>query len=382
MELKPVNKFICCCIVASLGLFSSASLFAIGESLESEISRCIKLKQKLERKINNISKNISKKRSYGASLKIEEKKVGRNISATNEEINKLEIAIREKEEELKKLEIDLENSYNQLRDIMSKIYKSSENISLVSVLNTKGFLDQDDKYSIYEALGDYGNELISKIKASNKDITAVKKQLEDEKRKYENLNATYRSQKADLEHKEQQNGADIINLSREEKSDKLKLDKILIEQRNLENKLAQIQKASAGKSTLKRGNSRYLCPLATRIVTSPFGPRKCFGGRMHWGLDLAASSGTPVRAAAAGRVIVANFKDSWGSGWGYYVMVDHGDGYATNYAHLSRVPVRVGQAVHAGEIIGYSGNTGHSTGPHLHFETWHNGRRYDPATEI
>jgi murein DD-endopeptidase MepM/ murein hydrolase activator NlpD len=106
-------------------------------------------------------------------------------------------------------------------------------------------------------------------------------------------------------------------------------------------------------------------------LTSTFGWR---WGRMHEGIDLAVGSGTPVVAAAAGTVVVAG----WMGGYGNLVVIDHGNGIATAYGHNTSVTVGVGQQVAQGQLISYSGNTGHSTGPHVHFEVRVNGSPVDP----
>jgi murein DD-endopeptidase MepM/ murein hydrolase activator NlpD len=107
------------------------------------------------------------------------------------------------------------------------------------------------------------------------------------------------------------------------------------------------------------------------VLTSGFGWR---WGRMHEGIDLAVPVGTPVVAAAAGTVIVAG----WFGGYGNLVVVDHGNGFATAYGHNTSVTVGVGQLVAQGQLISYSGSTGHSTGPHVHFEVRVNGTAVDP----
>lgn len=106
-------------------------------------------------------------------------------------------------------------------------------------------------------------------------------------------------------------------------------------------------------------------------ITSPFGPR---WGRLHAGLDLAAPMGTPIRAAAAGTVLVCG----WMSGYGYIVVIDHGNGLATAYAHQSRIAAACNQQVAQGQTIGYVGNSGISTGPHVHFEVRLRGTPVDP----
>ena len=114
----------------------------------------------------------------------------------------------------------------------------------------------------------------------------------------------------------------------------------------------------------------WVNPNPTAAVTSCFGPR---WGRMHEGVDLAAPDGAPILAAGAGTVVRAGPAE----GYGNAVLIDHGDGFLTHYGHLSRIAVRVGEHVAAGQQIGDEGSTGHSTGPHLHFEV-HQGHYKNP----
>jgi len=106
-------------------------------------------------------------------------------------------------------------------------------------------------------------------------------------------------------------------------------------------------------------------------VTSPFGWR---WGRMHEGIDIAVPTGTPIAAAASGRVVYAG----WMGGYGNLVLIDHGGGLSTAYGHQSSVAVSVGQIVSQGQTVGYADCTGHCFGPHLHFEVRVNGQPVDP----
>lgn len=111
-------------------------------------------------------------------------------------------------------------------------------------------------------------------------------------------------------------------------------------------------------------------------ITSHFGYRQDpITGEVdyHNGTDIAAPEGTPILAAAAGTVTIANGVDPWGGSYGYHIKIDHGNGLETLYAHCSAICVRVGQQVQQGEVIGYVGSTGNSTGNHLHFEARVNG---------
>jgi murein DD-endopeptidase MepM/ murein hydrolase activator NlpD len=125
-----------------------------------------------------------------------------------------------------------------------------------------------------------------------------------------------------------------------------------------------------GGAVIARGGDGLIRPT-TGTFTSPFGMR---WGRLHAGIDLAAPTGTPIRAAASGRVILM----APTGGYGLYTCIDHGRSFSTCYAHQSRFGTRRGASVMQGQVIGYVGNTGHSTGPHLHFEVRIGGKPVDP----
>ena len=118
----------------------------------------------------------------------------------------------------------------------------------------------------------------------------------------------------------------------------------------------------------------FITPVAGTL-TSPYGYRS---SGFHTGIDLATDSGTPIAAAAAGTVSFAG----WSGGYGNLVIIDHGDGYQTYYAHCSAIYVQVGQSVSAGTTISAVGSTGNSTGPHLHFEVRINGSTVNPQNYI
>jgi murein DD-endopeptidase MepM/ murein hydrolase activator NlpD len=114
-------------------------------------------------------------------------------------------------------------------------------------------------------------------------------------------------------------------------------------------------------------------------VTSRFGSRfhPILGhARMHRGVDLRASAGSPIVAAAGGRVVAAG----WRGGYGRQVAIAHGDGIQTTYSHMSRIAARAGETVRQGQVIGYVGSSGLSTGPHLHYEVYKNGRAVNPLS--
>jgi murein DD-endopeptidase MepM/ murein hydrolase activator NlpD len=161
--------------------------------------------------------------------------------------------------------------------------------------------------------------------------------------------------------------------ARETRADHLEeVDALLAESASLAAAIREAQEQAAASSTGSGtpSASGFIWPVNGTVV-SGFGWR---GDRMHEGIDITASSGTPIWAAAAGTVIWA----SWRGGYGNCVVVDHGNGLATLYAHASSVLVSVGQSVSQGETVALVGSTGNSSGPHLHFEVRVNGTAVDP----
>jgi murein DD-endopeptidase MepM/ murein hydrolase activator NlpD len=117
---------------------------------------------------------------------------------------------------------------------------------------------------------------------------------------------------------------------------------------------------------------RVPLPVDYDYVSSVYGPRR---GRLHQGIDLAAKNGSPIYAASPGRIT----HSGWESGYGQSVVIDHGNGLKTRYAHCSKLLLKAGLQVQKGQLIARVGSTGHSTGPHLHFEVLLNGVRKNPA---
>jgi murein DD-endopeptidase MepM/ murein hydrolase activator NlpD len=133
---------------------------------------------------------------------------------------------------------------------------------------------------------------------------------------------------------------------------------------------AQIQSSGSSSYDSSPSSSGLIWPVSGPVV-SGFGMR---WGRMHEGIDIAVGYGTPIHAAASGTVIFSG----WMSGYGNFVIIDHGGGMATAYGHQSSIAVGGGQSVSQGQVIGYVGCTGHCFGPHLHFEVRINGSAVDP----
>lgn len=139
----------------------------------------------------------------------------------------------------------------------------------------------------------------------------------------------------------------------------------------------------SGSTTPTQGSSSayWLVPCDYRVLTSPFGPRTsptAGASSNHMGVDLAGPEGTPIHASRSGVVSTAASSNSFGN----YVVINHGDGFSSQYAHMTHYVVSVGQRVSAGDVIGYMGSTGISTGNHLHFGIILNGSYVNPANYV
>ena len=139
--------------------------------------------------------------------------------------------------------------------------------------------------------------------------------------------------------------------------------------------------ASLGAFSMSLGALPSSMPVASSLMTSGFGMREhpqLGGWRAHTGIDLAARIGSPIHATSDGQVSRAD----WFGGYGLFVSLEHGGGVETRYGHMSHLNVLAGQMVHKGDVIGYVGSTGRSTGPHLHYEIRLDGRPINPAAAI
>lgn len=149
-------------------------------------------------------------------------------------------------------------------------------------------------------------------------------------------------------------------------------ERISYKYENLSNMLEQLEQKSV---------TPNLWPTDSGEISSRFGYRSDpfgYGGDYHPGIDIAANYGEPVYASAAGDVEQA----SWNGGYGRYVKLSHGNGYETAYGHMSAIAVSPGDSVKKGDVIGYVGSSGYSTGPHLHFEVLLNGQTINPLKAL
>ena len=239
--------------------------------------------------------------------------------------------------------------------------------------------DQDrvEKISTLEHKYEVALERLDQLRAAQDEARELRTAERD---KVAALVAQRRELEAQLAAQAQQHQALLSELESDEARYSAAIDEMEAESRSIEARLAEISatapQPSSGGSAPAASAGHFQWPV-NGSPTSPFGYRThpILGtSRLHAGVDFGAGSGTPIVAAADGVVVSAG----WHGGYGNAVIIDHGGGLATLYGHQSRLAIGGGASVSRGQIIGYVGSTGMSTGPHLHFEVRRNGAPVDP----
>lgn len=389
MKLKRIFRTVLSALLCA-AILTAGSASAIS-GIDEFVQRQLELQQEqerldgeLEKVLNDRDKQQQLKETYEAKISATEKE----IDLLNETISQYSDEIEEKEASIKKLNSEIEKDYERLGKRLRAIYMSGEASSLEILLGAKDFSDFIDKAYLIQSISEYDNRLIAQLTEKIEKIEADKKTLSQEQQLVKNSKKELEKKAKELDSLAEKCDELIKKLDGTKNALESDIEANSAQQEKLSQELSQWHK----KYVMENGGvladgisggglNGYIWPAPEcTVITSYWGD-----GRNHRGMDFACNGsayGKQLVAAQKGTVIRANKTDSWGSGWGYYIMIDHGNGFSTLYAHCSVVTVEVGQEVKQGEIIGYIGNTGDSYGAHLHFECWYNGERYDPAVEI
>jgi len=260
------------------------------------------------------------------------------------------------------------------------------NISYWSVLfKAESFTDMLGRLDVVNEIMDSDQAVIDQLKALQEEIAAKKAMLEGSKAECEAAKADLVKKKSELDAQRNEAIALVNEIKSNESEYKSSLsaleqeeERILAEIVAMSKKLAE-QEAKKGKNQ-KSNPGGYIWPVDSRYITSTVGGRNSPGGvgsTNHKGTDIGRVGYTSqIYAAKAGTVIVSQYSSSYGN----YVVVSHGSGNTTLYGHMSSRKVEVGQYVNQGDVLGITGSTGNSTGPHLHFEITENGQRINPLS--
>ncbi len=323
--------------------------------------------------LSEIRQQIREKEAALEKGKSEEKSLASQVTALEEELAKLDVAIAEGEENLKKLEQELEEAQKKvdtqndnLNDRLRNMYKTSSVGYIDVLLDSGSFSELLTNIELVKIIYSKDQQVLKELKAAREEVEKKKAEVEQLQAELEESRKVTASNKAVIEKKKEEIAAS--NKKTQQMLDDLEEDAYRI--------TLDTPGSSSSDSSYTGGIMAWPSPTCT-IITSKFGYRTRPYSGFHTGIDLAkygSAHGQPIVAANSGTVIRA----SWYGGYGNCVMVDHGGGIVTLYAHASRILVSKGQYVSRGEKIAEIGNTGNSFGAHLHFEVRINGDQVNP----
>jgi murein DD-endopeptidase MepM/ murein hydrolase activator NlpD len=301
------------------------------------------------------------------------------LATYNEYINEVTNKINSLTETIEQAEKDYEEKVSILKERIINTYMSS-NLSMLDVLMKSSSLKQYYDYlELNELIAKHDNQLIEEMKILMQDITSKRETMKMLKESYITLSEQAQIVLSNMQSM-QNEALDTVNVTGETiKVLKAKENALEAEEAEMLNVILRLQREIdyiGGQMTWPLPSWKYMptggCLFGWRL--HPI----FFEWRMHNGVDLGGTQGYNIVSANEGVVSIA----SWGEGYGYYVVVDHGGGISTLYAHCSKLLVSAGQSVKKGQVIALVGSTGWSTAPHLHFEVIIGGKRVDPLLYI
>ena len=319
------------------------------------------------------------------------------LDAINDELDNInaqiayyDSAIAQKEEERKVAEANEQAQY-ELFCQRVRAMEEEGTVSYWSILfNAENFSDLLDRLADVDAVMDYDNQVMDELIAVREELERLQQELESARADEQAVKEQQEAKKAE----QQTKVAEAEKVLAELNKNVAEVNRLLDEedkaaaaiQADIVRKQKQLEEERKQNGTTIVSESGYMWPLPGWYrISSPFGYRiNPVSGRAqnHGGIDIPANGGTPILAAKSGQVITS-VKGS-GAYWSYgnYVVIDHGNGNSTLYAHMSSRAVSEGQMVKQGQVIGYVGTTGNSTGNHLHLEIRVNGQRTDPEAKF
>lgn len=390
MHNRSHKIFLCALVLCTLAPIFFVALPAIGQSADevrakietrnAEIKRLEAEIQKYQDELKKTRKEIGSISGAVNDLTTTSKKLDTDIKLTEKKIEASQLKILELSQEIGKKGTELERSQHGLSSIVRAL-DEQENITPIELL--LGNEDFSQFWLQIDSLAQLGDSLDSRID----DIRRIARDLETNKIARENEKGSLQDFRGDLSDKKkvaEYNKSLKQELLNETKSKESEYQKMLVERKarkeafeadlaRLESQLVTILDPSKLPS---QGKKVLTWPLSNPIITQEFGDTSfsrskpgVYNGKGHNGIDLGAPIGTPIYAAENGTVIGAGDTDVTcrGASYGKWVVITHDNGLSTLYGHLSVIKTKKWNVVTRGETIGFVGNTGYSTGPHLHF---------------
>lgn len=400
---------ILCLVLSAMLVFSTAFTAQAKSSTQSKLDKINEDIAEAEKELDSLEDQVADKKAYADTLmkkvdllqdKLDALESNRDelqaqIDAVQKRIDETQVEIDKAEKEVEAKEQEFDGVYEEYCQRLRAMYISG-NVSMLEVLLESGDISSiltraEMVKSVSEQDSATLDELMTKMEEINKErqeLADKKIQLGEDKdslnsRKQE-LQASiddYNASKVELNAEVEECNAALKSLSDKQSEVKETIDTNEEQKRQLE---AEINNALSGSSSNKPGSDNYnpgtgqlAYPTSYRTISA--GYPNYSNGSYHGGVDWPCPTGTAVHAADSGVVVIAK-KLTYS--YGQYILIDHGNGLSTLYAHNSSLVVSVGDKVSKGQIIAYSGESGNATGPHVHFEVRLNGTRVNPMSYL
>ena len=394
---KKILKSLSLIILSGSLLFSNFFGSSVIKSLPSETkkaelqSKKKELAEQLKKASDEVSKEAKNKDALDKKISI----VKNQIDVSNDYINSLDREILSLRDQIDEIKESMDQKVVLLKKSLVSIYKAGDTSTIDIILGAKDFEDFLDKVDIARSISKYVRKLIDELKSDLNTIEEKEKEIIKTKSEQEREREGLEKNRAGLQELFDESEKLLSELQGEEKKAKDRIDqndaqikaldaqiKKYYEEQKRKEEAARAAAAAAGHTYTPANpapSGKFIWPLPGYTkITSGYNDT-AERSHMHGAIDIAGPGvyGARIVASASGKVIFAN-SSGFGGGYGSYVIIDHGNGISTLYAHMSSVAVCVGQQVSQGQTIGNVGSTGISTGPHLHFEYRVNGVRRNP----
>lgn len=415
---------LCVCMISiPMAIPTTVSAEDSISDLEQQLQQLEQENEKYQKILDDTKSDIAEKEEYKSALVSKVQVLDEKIAVTREKISSLNDDIKEKQDAYDKGLSEVEDQFDALANRLRILYMSGNATDLEIIFGAKDFSDLIDKMELVKSLANSDKELISEIQTKLDELSTKKKSLEADKKDLETQQASLKSDQDEFNKLISDNDEILKNLYASNSEAQNSLESAALQSDEIEAKIsqyyaaqkaaaehaAQASQSSSSSSSSSGSSSSGSSSSGSSSVIVPSGsgfawPTPGFVSRSsewfedrevynHGGIDIAGAGimGTPVVAAADGTVVATNSSctHNWGKsyscgcggGYGNYVMISHAGGKMTVYGHLTSLTVSSGQTVSRGQVIGYVGSTGNSTGPHLHYECRLNGVRYNPMSE-
>ena len=393
MMKKKTVRLISCIVAGILVIAMLASMLASGlvyaaaaeddadeASLKDQLSQLEEQKSAVQERIADLTAQANDVQATREALQQEIDLTKQEITTVEQYIERLQQQIDVKTTELEAAEKALAEKEEQFAQTVRTTYEQGDVSYLEVVLNASSFSDLLTRMEIVSAIMEDNQKTVDEYTAAKEDIEQKRDDLQDTQDEQKDYQENLSYKVDDLAASEAEQAALQESLEAYKAESEAEYDRIESEMQDVSNQIAELSRQAAANGSVPMGDGTLIWPTPSCTTTnSAYGYRvhPIYGTvKFHAGEDIPAGYGAEILAAASGTVVTAG----WVSGYGNYTVIDHGGGLMTAYGHQSSFAVSVGDVVTQGQVIGYVGSTGNSTGPHLHFEVYVNGATVDPKS--